>query len=242
MKPGLNIILLLVVAALVPSAGAAQAQEPPQPPTIVVDASAEVEREPERAVLVLAVESEGETARAASQTNANAMDGVLRALLEQGIERRLIRTLSYRLDPVYGHRVRPDSAPAIVGYRAVNMVQVTVDTIARLGGVIDASIAAGANRVAGLNYELRDPEQARLEALEQAVAKAKREAEVVARAAGQRLGDPINISMSSAIPMPRPMYDMAAARVEMAQAATPIEGGTITVTANVHIVYRLERM
>jgi hypothetical protein len=168
------------------------------------------------------------------------MDGVLRALRGRAIESRDIRTISYRLDPVYGHQVRPDSAPMIVGYRAINMVRVTVDTIARLGGVIDAAIGAGANRVAGLSYELRNPDEARLEALELAVAKAKREAEVVARAAGQRLGDPITISMSSGVP--RPMYDMSMARVEMAQAATPIEGGTLTVSANVHIVYRLERM
>lgn len=231
----------VLLTVLAPQSVAAQTQED-SPPTIVVDATAEIEREPERAVLVFAVESEGATAQAASQANANAMEAVLRALRGQGIEGRNIRTISYRLDPVYGRRVRPDSAPTIVGYRAVNMVQTRVDSIARLGGVIDAGIGAGANRVAGLNYELRDPDAARLEALEQAVAKAKREAEVVAAAAGQRLGDPLTISMSSAIPMPRPMYDMAAQRAEVMQASTPIEGGTLTVSASVHIVYRLERM
>lgn len=242
MRTMIRSVAAVMGIALTPLVLQAQTQEQ-SPPTIVVDASAEIEREPERAVIVFAVESEGQTARAASQANANAMDAVLRALRSQGLEGRNIRTMSYRLDPVYGRQVRPDSAPRIVGYRAVNMVQATVDSIARLGGVIDAGIAAGANRVAGLHYELRNPEEARLEALQQAVAKAKREAEVVATAAGQRLGDPINISMSSAVPMPRPMYDMAAAqRVEMAQASTPIEGGTLTVTAHVHIVYRLERM
>ena len=241
MRPIATSVGAFLLMALAPLSGSAQTQEQ-NPPTIVVDATAEIEREPERAVLVFAVESEGETAQAASQANANAMEAVLRALRAEGLEDRTIRTISYRLDPVYGRRVRPDSAPTIVGYRAINMVQATVDSISRLGGVIDAGIAAGANRVAGLNYELRNPEEARLEALEQAVAKAKREAEVVARAAGQRLGDPINITMSSAYPLPRPMYDMAAQRAEVMQASTPIEGGTLTVSANVHIVYRLERM
>jgi uncharacterized protein YggE len=242
MKTMIRSASALLAIVLMPLGGAAQTQEQ-SPPTIVVNASAEIEREPERAVLVLAVESEGATARAASQANANAMESVLRALRGQGLESRNIRTISYRLDPVYGRRARPDSAPTIVGYRAVNMVQATVDSIGRLGGVIDAGIDAGANRVAGLQYELRNPDEARLEALEQAVAKARREAEVVARAAGQRLGDPININMSSDVPRPRPMYDMVASqRVEMSQANTPIEGGTLTVVASVNIVYRLERM
>jgi hypothetical protein len=170
------------------------------------------------------------------------MDAVLRAIRGQGVPAERIRTTSFRLDPVYGRRTRPDSAPMIVGYRAINMVQVTVDTITRVGAAIDAGIGAGANRVAGLNFELRDPDEARLAALGEAVAKARREAEAVARAAGQRLGDPLRINMSSAMPMPRPFYD-ARVQMEAAQMApTPIEGGTLTVTATVHIVYRLERM
>jgi hypothetical protein len=216
-----------------------RAQERIDTPTITVDASASVEREPERAVLTLAVESGGATAQLASQANATAMDRVLRSIRGLGIADRWIRTVSFQLGPVYSRVRAAADTPRIVGYTAVNMVQVTVDTMGRVGAVIDAAIGAGANRVAGLSFELRDWDAARIAALELAVAKAKREAEAVARAAGQRLGTPISISMS-ATPVPRPMFEARA--VDMAAAvATPVEGGTLSVTASVHIVYRLER-
>jgi len=235
MKHGLRIALLCIATA----APAAAAQQTDAPPTITVDASGSVERTPDRAILQLAVESDGATARVASQANAAAMDRVLRALRTQGIPAASIRTLSYGLDPVYGRRTRPDSAPLVVGFRATNLVQVTVDSIAAVGGVIDAAIGAGANRVMGLSFEIRDWEAARLAALEIAVAKARREANAVARAADASLGPPLSISMSSD-DSPRPIFQgrvlMEAAMTE----PTPIEGGALTVTARVRIVYRLE--
>jgi len=234
MKHGLGTALLCIATAA-PAASAQQTDAP----TITVEASASVERAPDRAVLQLAVESDGATARVASQANATAMDRMLRALRANGIAAASIRTLTYRLDPVYGRRTRPDSTPVVVGYRATNLVQVTVDSIAAVGGVIDAAIGAGANRVSGLSFEIRDWEGARLAALDLAVAKARREAETVARAAGAGLGPPLSITMSSD-DQPRPILQgrvlMEAAMAE----PTPIEGGALTVTAHVRIVYRLE--
>src|SRR5690606_12584202 len=108
--------------------------------------------------------------------------------------------------------------PRVGGYRAVNMVEIRVDSLDELGAIIDAAIAAGANRVASLHFELQDMESARLEAIGLAVEKARREAEVVARAAGQRLGLPHSIQTSSEVPFPRPMYAERAVAMDMAQA------------------------
>lgn len=235
-----------LIFALLPGWAAAQ-QSPPQERTVVVNATAFVEREPERAVVLLAVESTGASARVAAQLNATKMEALVAALRRLGLSGRNVRTTSYELQPEYAQRTRDEEVrgvsgpPRIVGYRAANMVQVTVDTVARVGGVIDASIQAGANRVAGLNFELRDPAAARVEALRLAVAKARTEAAAIAEAAGQRLGPPLNIS-TSGYAQPQPMYrqraemDMAAS----APAPTPIEAGTLSVGASVTITYRLE--
>jgi uncharacterized protein YggE len=228
---------LLLLAMLVPSA--ALAQEQTDPPTISIDATATIEREPDRAVVTLAVESEGTTALAASQANAATMERVLAALRRTGLTGTAIRTVSLQLHPVYsGTGGERDEAPKIAGYRAINMVQVTVDTIARVGPVIDAGTNAGANRVAGISFELKDAQAAREEALTLAVEKAKREAEIVARAAGRTIGEPISITLSSPMYPPRPMY--AARGVAMEQmASTPVEGGTLEISATVHVVFRL---
>jgi hypothetical protein len=227
-----------MMALVLPASGAAQ--ERTDPPTLSIDASASVEREPDRAVVTLAVENEGATAMSAAQGNAATMDRVIAALRRAGLTGTTIRTVSVQLMPVYsGTGGERNDPPKIAGYRAVNMVQVTVDTIARVGPLIDAATTAGANRVAGISFELKDAQSAREMALTRAIEKARREGEIVARAAGRTLGEPISISLSSPVGPPRPvMY--AERGIAMAQSVqTPVEGGTLEITATVHVVFRL---
>lgn len=215
-----------------------------EPRVLSVNGMGIVQRQPDRAVVLVAVESRANTAQAAAAANARKMDAVYAALRKMGIVPPKVSTISYELQPQYSQpserRAEP-FVPQIVGYVAINMVRVETDSVQRAGAIIDAVIPAGANRIANLSFELRDPEAARLEALKIAVQKARTEAEVVATAAGQRLGQPQSISSSSGY---QPMYR----RMEMAQdmavaapsAPTPIEAGSLTVTANVNIVYLLE--
>lgn len=231
----------IALAALPLMAGPLAGQEREEPRTVTVNASAQVERAPDRAIALLAVESEAATAQAASQQNARSMEGVIAALRQLGIAGEMVRTTGYQLHPVYIPAERGETGPRISGYRALNMVEVRVDSLPRLGEIIDAAIGSGANRVASLRFELRDTESARLAAIEEAVRRAAREAGVVASAAGQRLGPPLTIQTSSDMPFPRPMYAAERAiAMDVAQATTPIETGTLTITANVTIVYRLE--
>lgn len=230
---------VFALVALAPGYVRAQAApEPDRPPTIRVEGSATVEREPDRAILILAVESEATTAQAASQANAALMTRVIAALREESLTGQAVRTLSLRLEPVYSPGQNRES-PRIVGYRARNQVQVTIDEIARVGRVIDGAITAGSNRVDGLTFAIRDAEEARLEALAAAVENARRQAEVVAAAANGVLGPPIEIVLSPVPTGPRPIaFERGLA---MAQAVeTPVEAGPITVRADVMVIYRLD--
>ena len=104
--------------------------------------------------------------------------------------------------------------------------------------MVDTAIDAGANRVTGIQFEIGDPEAAYHEALERAVAKARREAAVLARAMGETLGPAIRVSTGgvrgpvSQGPMPEMMRAQAA--------DTPVQPGELEVRAVVHITYRLE--
>jgi uncharacterized protein YggE len=237
-------VLLSVLIMSAASAAPSLAQQPERQPDRVINVNAvgTVQREPEKAVITVAVESQSPNAQTAAAANARKMDAVFAALRRMGIVPPKVRTIAYELQPQYAQpdRNNPNPEPKIVGYRAINMVLIDVDTVARAGAVIDGVIAAGANRVTNLSFELRDPESARLEALKIAVGRARAEAEVLATAAGQRLGVPTNISSSSHFqPVRYQMRDQA----EMAMAAappTPIEAGMLTITANVNIVYKME--
>jgi uncharacterized protein len=233
---------LLAGALLLPATLPAQQVE--QPRTLTVSATASVERAPDQAVLVLAVESEATNARDASRANATKMERVVAALRDARIPADRIRTVGYELQPQYARENRGQDPPRIVGYRAVNRVQVTIDAIDRVGPALDGAIEAGANRADQLFFRLRDASDARLEALRLATEKAKREAETIARAAGESLGPAQNIHTDSYMPPPpRPpvMYERAMAVDAAMRADTPVEAGVLSVSAQVTIVYRLDR-
>jgi uncharacterized protein len=231
--------LLIAVLLLMPANAAAQ-QATETPRTLTVNAAGVIEREPEQGVVLLAVESEAPTARAAAEANAARMTQLMAALRRAGIEERHIRTLSYELRPEYAREERGREPPRIVAYRAVNMVQVTVDDVARLGSTIDMAIGSGANRVTSIQFRLRDPHGAHIQAVSQAMANARREAEALAQAAGEQLGPALTIQSGGYMPPPGPPMPFARADMMMAESMeTPIAGGTLTVTANVNVVYRL---
>jgi uncharacterized protein len=237
-------MLFMAVALLLPGAAAAQEQSPP-PRTIAVTAQGMIEREPEQGVVLLAVESEATDARAAATANAERMTQLVAALRRAGVSDRNIRTVSYELRPEYRRQIeqRNNEPPQIAGYRAINMVQVTVDTVTAMGRIIDTAISSGANRVANISFRLRDPHSAHIEAVSIAMRNARREAEAVAEAAGETLGpaQSINTGGYHAPPPPPMPYARGAMEMDMAQ-QTPVETGTLTVFATVNVVYRLAGM
>lgn len=219
---------------------AAQAQDA-DPAFLQVSGTAEVGVPSDRAHISFAVVTEAETAEAAARENADRMDAVIAALRATGAAGLRIETWGYDLQPRYSRQTRADDpAPRIVGYRASNNVRATVDDVDAVGGLIDAGVSAGANRVTSLQFEARDTEAARQEALRQAVAKARQEAETMADALGVPLGPPMEVQGGAQPPPPRPVPFMEARMaMDQAQAPTPIEAAEQVVRAQVTIKYRL---
>ena len=237
-------VLALTAFLLFPHQADAQQQQQETPRTITVSATGMVEREPEQGLVLLAVESESQNAKAAADANATKMSQLVAALRRAGVADRNIRTLSYELRPEYSQQVTREQRepPRITGYRAINMVQITVDTVTRMGGIIDVAISSGANRVDNISFRLRDHQAAHLEAVSIAMRTARREAQAVAEAAGERLGPALSIHTGGYAPPPPPMPVMYRRDVAMEQAMappTPVEGGTLSVMANVTVVFKL---
>jgi uncharacterized protein YggE len=223
--------LALCLAAAVPAA----AQEAP-PRQITVTGVAEADAVPDLATVTAGVETRADTAAAALAANSEAMTAVFAALEAAGIERRDMQTSQLSIGPVYGPYREGDPEPQrVIGYDATNTVTVRVREIAELGGVIDSLATAGSNRLYGIGFEVSDPEPHLDTAREQAVADARAKAELFARAAGVTLGPVVSISEATQVPGPIMMRAEA-----MADAAPPIAEGTVTLQAQVEIVYAIE--
>ena len=106
-----------------------------------------------------------------------------------------------------------------------------------MGRIIDTGLGAGANNINSLQYDLTDRKPAEADALGDAVADARRQAEVMATAAGGRLGDLIDLGTQA------PQYRPFAADVVLSDggtqsAPTPVSPGTVTVSASVTARWR----
>lgn len=224
------VLLGLGCAAGSPPAAAAVPEARADTATIVVSARASISVPSDRARLRFAIETEAETAAEATGANADlttAAIGATRPLL--GPEGDL-STSGFTVSPVYSR----DGARNIVGYRATNALTLVLDDLSQVGPAIDAAVGAGANRVDGLTFFAADTRSAYLAALEEAVTRARAEAEVMAAAAGGELGR--IVSMQSTRTGQPQVMEM---EVAFSRADTPIEAGDTSVQASVNLVIQL---
>jgi uncharacterized protein YggE len=194
----------------------------------------------DRARLNFAVVTEAPTAAEAATQNSTQMEAAIRAIRATGAAGLQIESWGYDLQPRYARQTTPDQPPRIVGYQATNNIRVTVDDVTAVGALIDAGVSGGANRVTSLQFEARNTDAARAEALRQAVQNARSQAEAMASALGMPLGPALEVHGGAQVPMPPPMPYMREMAMDMQAAApTPIEAAEQGVSAQVTIKYRL---
>ena len=222
--------------ALCLAAGPLAAQEAP-PRQITVTGVAEADAVPDLATVTAGVDTRAATAAEALAANSEAMTAVFAALDAAGIERRDLQTSQLNINPIYEpYREGAEEAQKVVGYEASNMVTVRVRAIDNLGEVIDELTKAGSNRLYGIGFEVSEPKAHLDAAREKAVADARGKADLFARAAGVTLGPVLAIRETEQIPGPIMMRAEAA----MADAAPPVAEGTVTLQAQVEIIYGIE--
>ena len=177
--------------------------------------------------------TEAKTAREASDANNAAMGKVLLALKGAGIEEKDFQTSRLSLQPQYA----PNRAPpnAIVGYQASNRVTVKLRDVSKAAALVDTLVGAGANTIGGISFMVSQPSKLLDEAREQAVADARRKAEIYAKAAGVTLGAPISISEEGA--QSPPQFRRMSAGIA---AAAPIAQGEETLHVTVSVSWTIK--
>lgn len=231
---GLQCAALLIVSA----AAAPLAAQPAGVPaatlsSIRVTGDARVSAKPDRVQIDLGVQTQAPLSQDAASANARALDAVLAAVRKAAGAGAQIKTVSYSLSPNYQYHPG-GGEPTITGYTALNVVEVVLDDLARIGDVLDAATRTGANRVQGIQWTLRDQDAVRAQALREAATRAHAEAEVLAGALNLRILRVLTVEESSPQIVPvRVRMAAARAAVSAAEVATPVEAGTLDVSANV---------
>ena len=227
-----NLRYLTVVAIACAAVASARAQPPPVPPvsSIRVTGEGRVTARPDRVQIDIGVTTRAAASQEAASQNARQVDAVLAAVRKASGPAAVLRTASYSLNPTYQYHPN-GGEPTLTGYTAANLVQVTLDDLARVASVIDSATQAGANHVQGIQFTLRDEDSVRAEALRQAATRARAEAEVLAATLALKVVRVLSVEESS--PRLVPLRTPLTARAAGADVATPVESGTLEIGAEV---------
>ena len=200
--------------------------------TLRVEGRGSATVQPTIARVQLGVATENRSLTTAQAENATTTTAVINALTRQGIPVQDIATQSYTITAQYDF---VEGQQVFRGYRVVNTLVVTIRDINRVGQIIDAAVAAGANFVNDISFTVANPSvyyhQALALAIDDAVAKA------------MTIGRRLNVTVS---PVPLRVIEttFTAAPVEpallkTAEAAqtTPILPGQQEITARVEVTF-----
>jgi uncharacterized protein len=201
---------------------------------------------PDIADINIGVVSQGPTAKAAMDSNTDAMGGLQKVLKERGIAAKDIETKQIQVTPVYSHPDprRPvqngeDFVPKVVGYRVTNSVEVTVRDIHKVGEMLDAVVGAGANQVTGIAFRVEKCEQLLDQARKLAMADAKRKAELLAGEAGVVLGPARQITEAGSSPSGAMRLGAAAPQAMMARSAPSVAPGEQELAVSIQVSYTI---
>jgi uncharacterized protein len=237
MKHRISLATILAAAVAAGTLLAVPARAQTEPPAMIsVTGEAQVSVPPDLAHIDGGVTSEAKTAREASDVNNAAMGKVLLALKGAGIDEKDYQTSRLSLQP-QNSSSKPGGPSTIVGYRASNRVTIRLRDIAKVANVIDTLVGAGANDIGGINFTVSQASKLLDEAREQAIADARRKAEIYARAAGVTLGAPLSITEGGA-PGPILYRRMAA---PMAAAGVPVAQGEETLQVTVSVSWAIKK-
>lgn len=213
---------------------------PTLPRTITVVGEGKVKIKPDIARANIGVEVMKSSVKEASDANKVALDAVLAALKEQGIEEKDIQTSGFS---IFAERYGPEGPlpENQTNYRVSNNVSVVIRDLEKVGAILDAAIEAGANNIYGVEFGLDSTESVETEARKGAVEDAKAKAEELAGLTGVQVGSVV--SVSEVIGNSGGYYNASnfnqLDRDMGGGGGTPIQPGELELTMQLQVVYTI---
>ncbi len=223
------------------SAMAATPATAPEQGQISVSASASRTISPTYALLSLGISTSAADVGQAKVENDRVMSAVVSRLQALGVTKNNIKTSYFNVNPQYDYSANNGGANKVKGYTVTNRVTVRINDLNNVSKIIDGTVNAGATSVDSLQFNADITPDLTDQLITEAVKNGRHQADVVAAAAGERVGQlkSANVSTSNSYGndvSPR-LYKVNAVALS---SSTPTEKGDITITQNVDLVFTVQ--
>lgn len=206
---------------------------------IAVTGTGTVMAAPDIAVADIAISVENSTAKAA-QDKANVKSkSVVEYLKKAGIKDADIKTSSYSIYPQYDYT---NGTNRIRGYQVTQSLTVKIRDIDQANDILDGVVAAGANQVNSLSFQIDKPDELKADARKKAIADANEKAEELEDELGIDLGRIVSFNESTNDYYPlRYAKDSAMGMGGGGAVPAPeLPAGENEITVNVSITYQIK--
>lgn len=227
-----------LLALLVSACGPTTINQAAQPPlrSVSVSGAGTAYLVPDIAYIYVGVHTEKPSASDAVTENNAQTQKMIEALRDFGIDAKDIRTTNFSIWPQERYDPLTGTPTGQKTYVVDNTVYVTVRDLDELGELLDTVIAAGANTVNSVQFDVADKDKALKQARADAVKDAREKAQELADAAGVKLGDVQTIGFYDSVAYP--VFDgKGGGGGVAAEAAVPIQPGQLTFTVTVNVTY-----
>jgi hypothetical protein len=231
---------VVVTASLLLATFPAAAQQTTQPQlkvdstnrTLTVTATDSVSIEPDLAILHIGFDTQPEDAKSAYADGSRASNAIIAAIKQAGIAESAIRSESQYLDREYSNKQ----------HKFVLRQQWTVKVPPlRAAQILDIAVTAGATDSGQIDWTVKDEKALEAEALDKAAARARANAEVLAKGMNVHLGSLVYVSNTMSAPQfPRPIPMQAGMLARTAPQPLSIEPHQVSREATVYAVFAIE--
>ena len=239
-------ILLALALILLGLPGFARAHDDSKPvvPIMTVTGTGNLAIAPDMAYVTFGMQTVGRLLAEAQRQNSNVMQKVIDRLTELHIDKARIQTSAFSVSPQYKpppkHNADAPPVPTeIIGYLVSNQLTVEVFNPEKVAAVIEQALAAGANHFHGLQWALKDEQQATRGAMKQAVAKAREKAVTLSESLKLKLVRLISVNEAGQVVRPMLHTSRSMMAMDAGGGEPPILGGELKVEANVTLVYEI---
>jgi uncharacterized protein YggE len=227
------LVALLVIALALSACGTA----PTQPRTLNVSGSGTVYLTPDIANIYIGVHTEDPAIATAVSTNNTQTQALVDALKNAGVDLKDIQTSNFSVYTSQSYD-QLTGQPTGSDYAVDNTVYITVRDLSKLGNLLNTAVAAGANNINSITFDVADKTAGMAQARQKAMENASSLATELAQTAGVKLGEIQNVSYSDISPMP--YYGMGGGGAAAPNVSVPIQPGQTQISVTVSVTYTIK--